>query len=251
MALHASIGAQAANPVALLVLANTAANRRFTFGCAVQARPASVRGPDRLRHRPGHHFSGSLVGLHTFVPQPHKLVELTVLVLANLVPPPSAFIPPRGWVFHPRRAAQTALLSRGFLDMTVTDTRRPPGCCYEPTQARWERLGLLARQPHQVLYLWARLERVGHQLRTPLPAGRHQSWKALFFVLRRRQRHHRRQAARGDVGDGPVGPAVRLQRIHHAAAPSPDGVAAVVAVRWRGAVVQAGRAGLVAGAAWR
>jgi putative flippase GtrA len=108
MALHASIGAQGANLVALLVtaVANTAANRRFTFG---------VRGGAGAAR---HQFeglivfgialaitSGSLAGLHTFVPQPHKLVELTVLVLANLVATAVRFVLLRGWVFHPRRAA--------------------------------------------------------------------------------------------------------------------------------------------------
>ncbi|MCV7255750.1 bifunctional glycosyltransferase family 2/GtrA family protein [Mycobacterium hackensackense] len=107
MALHASIGAQAANLVALLVtaVANTAANRRFTFG---------VRGAGAARHQ----FeglivfgialaitSGSLAGLHAFVGQPHKLVELTVLVLANLVATAVRFVLLRGWVFHPRRAS--------------------------------------------------------------------------------------------------------------------------------------------------
>jgi putative flippase GtrA len=108
MALHASIGAQAANLVALLVtaVANTAANRRFTFG---------VRGGAGAAR---HQFeglivfgialaitSGSLAGLHAFVPQPHKLVELTVLVLANLVATAVRFVLLRGWVFHPRRAS--------------------------------------------------------------------------------------------------------------------------------------------------
>ncbi|MGJ6122937.1 bifunctional glycosyltransferase family 2/GtrA family protein [Mycolicibacterium sp. Y3] len=107
MALHASIGAQAANLVALLVtaVANTAANRRFTFG---------VRGAGAARHQ----FeglivfgialaitSGSLAGLHAFVEQPHKLVELTVLVLANLVATAVRFVLLRGWVFHPRRTS--------------------------------------------------------------------------------------------------------------------------------------------------
>ncbi|WP_413232566.1 glycosyltransferase [Mycolicibacterium sp. 120266] len=108
MALHASIGAQAANLVALLVtaVANTAANRRFTFG---------VRGGAGAAR---HQFeglivfgialaitSGSLAGLHAFVPQPHKLLELTVLVLANLVATAVRFVLLRGWVFHPRRAS--------------------------------------------------------------------------------------------------------------------------------------------------
>ena len=52
----APIGAQGANLAALLLtaIANTAANRRFTFGVrGGERRPASVRGTGRLRHRPG------------------------------------------------------------------------------------------------------------------------------------------------------------------------------------------------------
>ena len=48
--------------------------------------------------------SGALAVLHGVVDQPHKLVELTVLVLANLVATAVRFVLLRGWVFHPRRA---------------------------------------------------------------------------------------------------------------------------------------------------
>ena len=105
--LHGVIGAQAANLVALLVtaIANTAANRRFTFG---------VRGITRVAR---HHVeglivfaialaitSGALAALHGFVDQPHRLMELSVLVLANLAATAVRFVLLRGWVFHPRRA---------------------------------------------------------------------------------------------------------------------------------------------------
>jgi putative flippase GtrA len=100
------IGAQAANLVALLVtaVANTAANRRFTFG---------VKGGTKAAR---HHVeglivfaialaitSGALAGLHALVDQPHRLVELSVLVLANLLATAVRFVLLRGWVFHPRR----------------------------------------------------------------------------------------------------------------------------------------------------
>jgi putative flippase GtrA len=107
MVMHGVIGAQAANLVALLVtaVANTAANRRFTFG---------VTGATKVAR---HHVeglivfavalaitSGALAGLHAFVEQPHRLLELIVLVLANLVATALRFVLLRGWVFHPRRA---------------------------------------------------------------------------------------------------------------------------------------------------
>jgi putative flippase GtrA len=106
MLTQGSLGAQAANLIALLLTAigNTAANRRFTFGIGGMA--------DIGRH----HFeglvvfgialaitSGSLAVLHTLVADPHHLIELVVLVLANLVATAVRFVLLRGWVFHPRR----------------------------------------------------------------------------------------------------------------------------------------------------
>src|ERR1700737_937495 len=100
-------GAQAANLIALLVTAigNTAANRRFTFG---------VGGRDKAGRHPVEGLivfaialaitSGSLGVLHAVVPAPHHLVELVVLVGANLVATAVRFVLLRGWVFHPGRA---------------------------------------------------------------------------------------------------------------------------------------------------
>lgn len=99
------LGPQGANLVALLVtaVANTAANRRFTFG---------VRGSTGVAR---HQFeglvvfgiglaltSGSLAALHYFG-EPSRAVELLVLVGANLLATVVRFVLLRGWVFHPRR----------------------------------------------------------------------------------------------------------------------------------------------------
>ncbi|MCV7218619.1 bifunctional glycosyltransferase family 2/GtrA family protein [Mycobacterium crocinum] len=104
--LHAGIGAQAANLVALLItaIANTAANRRFTFG---------VRGGGRaLRHHAEGLVvftlalgltSGSLVLLHAVADPASRWLELLVLVAANLTATALRFILLRGWVFHPQR----------------------------------------------------------------------------------------------------------------------------------------------------
>ena len=104
--LQPTFGSQVANLVALLVTAigNTAANRRFTFG--VSGRAGAAR----------HHVeglivfgialaitSGALASLNALVDRPHRMVELTVLVLANLVATAMRFVLLRGWVFHPRR----------------------------------------------------------------------------------------------------------------------------------------------------
>ncbi len=105
LALHHTVGAQAANLLALLLttVANTAANRRFTFG---------VRGAGRVARHQLEGLavfgialavtSGSLAVLH-MMSQPHRAVELAVLVGANLVATAIRFVLLRGWVFHPRR----------------------------------------------------------------------------------------------------------------------------------------------------
>ncbi|MGK2865496.1 MAG: glycosyltransferase [Mycobacterium sp.] len=106
--LHAAVGAQAANLLALLITAigNTAANRRFTFG---------VRGRDGLlrSHAEGLTVfalalavtSGSLFAVHNLVsPTPHWL-ELSALIAANLIATALRFTLLRGWVFHPSRGA--------------------------------------------------------------------------------------------------------------------------------------------------
>ena len=109
MMMHAALGAQTANLIALLItaIANTAANRRFTFGVRGGGAASATR----------HQFeglivfgialtitSGALAGLHAFAPHAHHLLELSVLVAANLVATAVRFVLLRGWVFHPQRA---------------------------------------------------------------------------------------------------------------------------------------------------
>ena len=106
MLMHGWMGAQAANLVALLVtaVANTAANRRFTFGRIGGAKAARHHGEGLIVFAIALAItSGALAGLHAFVAQPHRLIELSVLVLANLLATAVRFVLLRGWVFHPRR----------------------------------------------------------------------------------------------------------------------------------------------------
>ncbi|MCW2511126.1 MAG: glycosyl transferase [Mycobacterium sp.] len=106
MVLHPVIGAQVANFVALLLtaIANTAANRRFTFGVTGGAKAGRHHVEGLIVFAIALAItSGALAGLHAFVDQPHRLVELSVLVLANLVATAVRFVLLRGWVFHPRR----------------------------------------------------------------------------------------------------------------------------------------------------
>ncbi|WP_239311248.1 glycosyltransferase [Frankia sp. Cj3] len=99
-------GAQAANllALALTAVANTAANRRLTFG---------VRG----RSGAGRHqleglvvfvlglglTSGALAALGALASHPGRLLELGILVAANLAATVMRFLLLRAWVFHPHR----------------------------------------------------------------------------------------------------------------------------------------------------
>ncbi|SER05320.1 glycosyltransferase [Microlunatus flavus] len=105
LALRDWTGPQAANLVALLVtaVANTAANRRVTFG---------VRGSDgALRHHAGGLIafgvglgltSGSLWALHTLSPEPNRVLEVAVLVLANAISTLVRFLALRQLMAHRR-----------------------------------------------------------------------------------------------------------------------------------------------------
>ena len=101
--LRTGLGAQWANLSALLItaVANTAANRRVTFG---------VRGGDRAwRHQAQGLLvfvvglaltSGSLVLLGAAHAAPPKWIELAVLVIANLIATGVRFLLMRIWVFR-------------------------------------------------------------------------------------------------------------------------------------------------------
>ncbi|MFI5890461.1 glycosyltransferase [Actinoplanes sp. NPDC051513] len=107
--LRTAVSPQWANLAALLVtaIANTAANRRVTFG---------VRGNDgAVRHQAQGLIvfgiglaltSGSLAVLDGIGTSPAKHVELVVLILANLLATAVRFLMLRIWVFRSRRAGQ-------------------------------------------------------------------------------------------------------------------------------------------------
>jgi glycosyltransferase involved in cell wall biosynthesis len=97
--LHPAMGAQAANLTALLLtaIANTAANRAFTFG--IRGRTGVAR--HQLNGLLVFAFclaitSGSLFVLHRFDTTVGKVVELSVLVAANLVATLIRFVALRG-----------------------------------------------------------------------------------------------------------------------------------------------------------
>ena len=111
LALRAGLGAQGANAVALLAtaVANTAANRRLTFG---------VRS---ARHRLRHQVqglgvfgvglaltSGALAALGALAPGAGRLPEVAVLVGANVTATVVRFVLLRAWVFAPARVPAAA-----------------------------------------------------------------------------------------------------------------------------------------------
>ena len=105
VAISGSWGSQIANLIALLVtaVANTAANRRFTFGVRGAGGAARQHAEGLIVFGIGLALtSGSLALLHSLT-DPHRAVELVVLVLANLLATVLRFVLLRGWVFHPGR----------------------------------------------------------------------------------------------------------------------------------------------------
>ena len=93
--------------LALTAIANTAANRRYTFG---------VRGStNALRHQVegGVAFliglaltNGALAVLHAAAPATSHAVELATLIAANAMATLVRFLLMRAWVFNPRRTGQ-------------------------------------------------------------------------------------------------------------------------------------------------
>jgi putative flippase GtrA len=103
IALRSSLGALGANALALGVtaLANTAANRRITFG--VSRREGMVR--QQLQGAGVFILalaltSGALTCLHALTPEPPRLLEIAVLVAANLAATVLRFVLLRHWVFR-------------------------------------------------------------------------------------------------------------------------------------------------------
>jgi putative flippase GtrA len=119
LALRGPFGAQAANVTALLVtaIANTAANRRVTFGISGRDRAATHQGQGLVVFALAWVLtSGSLALLGAVAPAAGRASELAVLVVANLGATVLRFVLLRRWVFRTRRTL-----------LSPVTTRRPPG----------------------------------------------------------------------------------------------------------------------------
>ncbi|MFJ6844084.1 glycosyltransferase [Streptomyces griseoluteus] len=119
-------GSQAANALALLLsaLANTAANRRLTFG--VRGRGGAVRHQAQglVVFAIGLALtSGSLAALNAATAEPAHSTEIAVLVVANLAATVLRFLLFRAWVFPERRDPAPASVPAPAV----------PAACSEPT----------------------------------------------------------------------------------------------------------------------
>jgi putative flippase GtrA len=101
--LRAVMAAQAANALSLLItaIANTAANRRLTFGIRGRAHAARHQARGLITFGIGLALtSGALAALHALSAHPSRTTEVGVLVAANLVATIVRFALYRRWVFR-------------------------------------------------------------------------------------------------------------------------------------------------------
>jgi putative flippase GtrA len=135
LVLRSPLGPAGANALALAVtaVANTQANRRFTFG--VRGRKGLVR-----QHAGGGAVYvlalgitlGALTLMHDVDHRPAHLLELTVLVIASAVATLSRYAILRTWVFARRGSDSRTLLSpmtrrSSLVRLPVTRARRSAG----------------------------------------------------------------------------------------------------------------------------
>src|SRR4051794_37228259 len=109
--LHPVLGAQVANVAALLVtaVANTAANRRITFGVRGSTGAGVHQVQGLLVFGIGLVLtSGSLAVLHAVAPGASRAAELVLLIAANAAATLLRFVLFRGWVFRSRVASAPA-----------------------------------------------------------------------------------------------------------------------------------------------
>ena len=112
--LRSWLPAQAANALSLAAtaIANTAANRRLTFGIRGRAHAARHQLRGLIAFAVGLAVtSGALAALHAISAQPSRATEVAVLVLANLVATLVRFGLYRSWVFRGRGSRAAPLLA--------------------------------------------------------------------------------------------------------------------------------------------
>jgi putative flippase GtrA len=125
--LRGVVSAQEANAVSLLVtaVANTAVNRRFTFGIRGRAFAARHQMRGLIAFGIGLALtSAALAALHAAAPRPGRAAEVAVLVLANLVATVARFGIFQRWVFRvPARLAGPAAPIQSAASCSTYPTR--------------------------------------------------------------------------------------------------------------------------------
>ena len=132
LVLRAGVPAQAANALSLLItaVANTAANRRVTFGIRGRAGAAGHQARGLIAFGVGLALtSGALACLHATSPNPGRGIEVTVLITANLAATAVRFVMYRGWVFGNRADARASAGAHATGPPTW-----PPDQRYEPAE---------------------------------------------------------------------------------------------------------------------
>jgi glycosyltransferase involved in cell wall biosynthesis len=117
IALRPLLPAQAANALALLLtaLANTTANRRYTFAVHGRERVVLHQAQGLVVFALALAFtSGSIAALQSFAPAAARATELAVLTVANLLATVLRFVLLRVWVFRARRSAPPATQEEPF-----------------------------------------------------------------------------------------------------------------------------------------
>ena len=112
--LRSVMPAQAANALSLLItaVANTAANRRLTFGIRGRAQAARHQVKGLIAFAIGLGLtSGALAGLHAMRGAPGRGAEVAVLVMANLIATVLRFALFRNWVFGRPAPSSSSSLS--------------------------------------------------------------------------------------------------------------------------------------------
>lgn len=114
--LRTTLSAQAANAVSLFVtaVANTAGNRRITFGIRGRVGVARHQLQGLIAFGAGLAVtSAALAALHAAVPRPSRAAEVAVLLAASLFASTVRFALYRSWVFRPRQAPPAPLVAAG------------------------------------------------------------------------------------------------------------------------------------------
>ena len=192
-------------------------------------RPPPAPGPDRLRARPGPDDAARSRCSGTSRPDASRAVELAVLVLANAVATAVRFVLFRSWVFRPRPRRRSGDLGEPGMTATLTRPRRARHP-FPPRPAPSGRGGNSPSSPCcwpapacSTCGTWPRP--AGPTPSTPRPCrpARRTGRRSSSARSDSGQRDHRRQAARLAVGDGALGPDLRLLVVEHARAAGADG----------------------------